>query len=371
MSSTPVKFLRDVQLQRSAMIVGYTLLVYDYFLTIGDEIEYIWNSPWTRVKAVYLLNRYVVIFGQTVICIQDSGIFPDAISQRACEVYTVFLGVHIVLSMETVHLLVILRAWVIWGACPYLLLLIAIAYIATLASIVPGVVRGHDFSSFESLARICYRPIPGKYQHFVHCVISYTSPCHSPCGEWNLYLASLILDTFVYSFTAYALWSFRKTFGKGCPPLVRILMKNATAFYLVNVCYHIGGLVCWTVFADSPKSLIAPGLASPVMSICGQRVVHNLRRIKITSFSTQDLSHEVSRQMKGFTFSDRYAREARDQAIPVILGEEEQGIHRSIEMADMSGHDVSSYDADDDSALPRKPSLHSPEDRSNFGGSPV
>ncbi|KAL4078860.1 hypothetical protein V8B97DRAFT_2107670 [Scleroderma yunnanense] len=318
MSSTPVKFLRDVQLQRSAMIVGYTLLVYDYFLTIGDE---------------------------------DSGIFPDAISQRACEVYTVFLGVHIVLSMETVHLLVILRAWVIWGACPYLLLLIAIAYIATLASIVPGVVRGHDFSSFESLARICYRPIPAR--------------------AWNLYLASLILDTFVYSFTAYALWSFRKTFGKGCPPLVRILMKNATAFYLVNVCYHIGGLVCWTVFADSPKSLIAPGLASPVMSICGQRVVHNLRRIKITSFSTQDLSHEVSRQMKGFTFLDRYAREARDQAIPVILGEEEQGIHRSIEMADMSGHDVSSYDADDDSALPRKPSLHSPEDRSNFGGSPV
>ncbi|KIO03529.1 hypothetical protein M404DRAFT_145802, partial [Pisolithus tinctorius Marx 270] len=59
---------------RAATAAGYTLLVYDYFLTLSDEVECMWYAPWTPVKFVYLANRYIVLLGQTVICIQATGI---------------------------------------------------------------------------------------------------------------------------------------------------------------------------------------------------------------------------------------------------------------------------------------------------------
>ncbi|KAF8452705.1 hypothetical protein L210DRAFT_2052888 [Boletus edulis BED1] len=35
-----------------------TAVVYDYILTFPDEVEYIWNKPWTRVSTLYILVRY-------------------------------------------------------------------------------------------------------------------------------------------------------------------------------------------------------------------------------------------------------------------------------------------------------------------------
>lgn len=352
MSDSSPSFLWDVQLQRCSVIGGFGLLVYDYLLTFDDEIQYIWNSPWTPVKIVYLLNRYGVLLGQTIVCAQEVGAFE--VSQRACEIYAIFLGVHIVLSLETGHILVILRAWVIWGACPFLLLAIALLYVATLASIVPSVVQGNAFTNLGPIAAICYRSIPVR--------------------AWLLFVASLALDTFVYSFTSYALWRYRRTFGRSCPPLVRMLMLNVTTFYLVNVVHHIAGLVCWTVLANTPKAFISIGIASPILAISGQRVVHNLRRIRVTSFSTQDLSQVIDQQMKGFASTSHLPREADNQTLPVIIEEEEEDTHKGVEMVDMSGHNASSFDVEVDSWLPGESSLCMSEDCKHgerFDGSPV
>ncbi|KAF9515982.1 hypothetical protein BS47DRAFT_1381184 [Hydnum rufescens UP504] len=35
------------------------ILIYDYFLTLSDEIKYIWPSKWTLVKIGFLMNRYL------------------------------------------------------------------------------------------------------------------------------------------------------------------------------------------------------------------------------------------------------------------------------------------------------------------------
>jgi hypothetical protein len=40
------------------------MLVYDYILTFGDEIEYIWRRPVTSVKVIYLILRYGVALGE-------------------------------------------------------------------------------------------------------------------------------------------------------------------------------------------------------------------------------------------------------------------------------------------------------------------
>lgn len=102
----------------------------------------------------------------------------------------------------------------------------------------------------------------------------------------------------------------------------------------------------------------------PIVAISGQRVVHNLRSIRATSFGTQDLSQVIDQQIRGFASTSLgLPREADNHTLPVIIEEEEEDTHmKGIEMVDMSGHDASSFDVEVDNGLPGESSLCLSED---------
>ncbi|KAI0261362.1 hypothetical protein BC834DRAFT_475745 [Gloeopeniophorella convolvens] len=37
---------------------GVTITYWDHFLTIGDELKYIWKRPFAEVKVLYIVCRY-------------------------------------------------------------------------------------------------------------------------------------------------------------------------------------------------------------------------------------------------------------------------------------------------------------------------
>ncbi|KAI6044380.1 hypothetical protein EDC04DRAFT_360304 [Pisolithus marmoratus] len=319
-------FVYDVGLQRTAIVAGYTLLVYDYFLTLSDEVEYIWNAPWTPVKFIYLANRYTVLLGQTLICIQATGFV--ATFTGGCEFYAVFLAVYILLSLETAHLLVALRAWAIWGGDRSVLWSVVVAYVASLVSIVVAVSQGEDFSNFEpTVTSLCYRPIPVR--------------------AWLFYLASLAVDSLLFCMTMMGLWSYCKALKDGSLELIRILMRSVTAFYVVNVCYDVLGIVSWTRYRNSPKSFAITAFFIPVLAICGQRVVHDLRRTAPMSYSGQDLSQMVDRQVKALTFWPMSA----DEAVSMDLEGIPRGSSSSIDEIGTASDDYAGLRLEDDAGV--------------------
>ncbi|PPQ68733.1 hypothetical protein CVT24_007560 [Panaeolus cyanescens] len=50
--------LWHVQVTRYAQLGSSVIIVFDHILTFGDEIELIWQSPWSLGKALFILNRY-------------------------------------------------------------------------------------------------------------------------------------------------------------------------------------------------------------------------------------------------------------------------------------------------------------------------
>lgn len=46
--------------------VGFSVLVYDLLLTLGDEVKYIWRRPVTSIKVLYLILRYGVAIAQVI-----------------------------------------------------------------------------------------------------------------------------------------------------------------------------------------------------------------------------------------------------------------------------------------------------------------
>ncbi|KAG9308504.1 hypothetical protein JVU11DRAFT_11848 [Chiua virens] len=55
------------------------------FLRAGFKLNYIWNSRWTAVKIIFLLNRYGNLVGQSLYTLQQLDLFstssPRVISQ--------------------------------------------------------------------------------------------------------------------------------------------------------------------------------------------------------------------------------------------------------------------------------------------------
>jgi Family of unknown function (DUF6533) len=53
------------------------MLVYDYLLTIGDEVQYIWRPPITSIKVFYLILRYGVVIAE-IMCSQGKSLPRNA-----------------------------------------------------------------------------------------------------------------------------------------------------------------------------------------------------------------------------------------------------------------------------------------------------
>ncbi|KAG9035103.1 hypothetical protein FS842_003751 [Serendipita sp. 407] len=47
----------DVNLTRYVSAVGFTILVYDSLLTLGNEVRLLWFERWTFVKTLFYLVR--------------------------------------------------------------------------------------------------------------------------------------------------------------------------------------------------------------------------------------------------------------------------------------------------------------------------
>jgi len=115
--SVPSRFLSALFVRKSAVFSGSILLLYDYLLTLPLEVRYIWQAPWTSVKIGFLLNRYGNVIGQTFIMLEETGLVNRQ-SQHFCRYNRLFVTVFTVTSAESIRILVLMRAWAVWG-CRY------------------------------------------------------------------------------------------------------------------------------------------------------------------------------------------------------------------------------------------------------------
>ncbi|KIJ62486.1 hypothetical protein HYDPIDRAFT_30444 [Hydnomerulius pinastri MD-312] len=59
MSSSTLSELAGVQLDNYTSVMVATAIVYDYIITFPQEIDVIWNRPWSSMSAMFLVVRYL------------------------------------------------------------------------------------------------------------------------------------------------------------------------------------------------------------------------------------------------------------------------------------------------------------------------
>jgi len=52
-------------------VAAAVLMLYDYSLTFRDEIEYIWKRPWSLIRILFTITRYLPFFDLAITLIRE------------------------------------------------------------------------------------------------------------------------------------------------------------------------------------------------------------------------------------------------------------------------------------------------------------
>ncbi|KAH7920900.1 hypothetical protein BV22DRAFT_768771 [Leucogyrophana mollusca] len=288
--SVPISFAADLWIRRAFGVAGYAFLVWDYILTFADEVQYIWMAPWTLSKALFLVNRYGNLATQTFFRIEETGLLSHG-SQKWCHGFNVYATIYLFVATESIHILVLLRAWAIWGCTPrvaaWLISIYAIYSLLVLAMTVYGTSR----STFQTF----------QYLEDIGVCVAYMPPY-----LWILFFPNFALDTSAFAIIMRSLQKHSRACRRLYPSqLLHRLFKDAITFFLVNTFNNVFViLVMWTLYATSPKNMIALSFSTPLLSVAGQRLVLNLRGLRTQTYSRGQLSREVDRQIMAIQEGD-------------------------------------------------------------------
>ncbi|KAG2143161.1 hypothetical protein BD769DRAFT_1383145 [Suillus cothurnatus] len=100
-----------IQTVKYCNVAGLGVLIFDYFLTLGAEVQWTWNRPWNVSRVLFVISRYMafVAAGMTSYGEQLPMLSPAAIATRANE----NVAIHIISIVATEGLLII-RMYAIW-----------------------------------------------------------------------------------------------------------------------------------------------------------------------------------------------------------------------------------------------------------------
>ncbi|EMD30963.1 hypothetical protein CERSUDRAFT_127678, partial [Gelatoporia subvermispora B] len=150
--------LHDAQATRYLSAVGFVVLVYDYVLTVHEEVRLVWPAPRSVAKWAFIVNRYFVISVQLVVAY--------AIVFKGCKHFVFGCGMLAITSVGIANILVLHRVVILWDHRALILKIMVaglvfgfsaqlIAIVITLLNITPGV-------SWSSTAGMCILTQPSR-----------------------------------------------------------------------------------------------------------------------------------------------------------------------------------------------------------------
>jgi len=162
-----------LQTVQQALIVNYvnlcafTLLVYDSFLNIEDEIKYIWCKEWTFVKCVYLSSKYLAFVDAALtanLLLKHGLSSHECMSLYKTVVSLVWIGVVLAEVILQCH------AWAISGLSRYVLGYLVVTDIIFFGLTLMSLVRSFEGFQFMaqspiSIIRPCFpkKTLPGNF----------------------------------------------------------------------------------------------------------------------------------------------------------------------------------------------------------------
>lgn len=252
-----IQYLRPQRLIADYVVVSATaIFIYDYILTLPDEIKYIWLSPWTYTKLFFLLIRYLAFVDAFIYPVEQ--MFIDVSSERCELIYPVGMWC-MVIQILLSELVLCIRTWAVWGknkAVGIGLLAVVIAALVSECVILSTQPQTGGFA-------------PPLYPGFRGCYGTM-----DVAKLWlNYTLVGIVEAVALMLMVVSAVISYRQGLWGD---LSRIVHRDGILFYVYLLCLSAGNVVAAIILPPDYRDTTTP-LQTLLYSVFTTRIVLNVR----------------------------------------------------------------------------------------------
>jgi len=246
-----------LRMQTSTDVAAVTLLIYDYILTIPNEIDYIWSSQWSVIKVIFLITRYLPFSDVSLVLIYQLKPF---ISSRTCEALFRASGWLIVVGIAIAETILAIRTWAMWERNRWMgIFLILLMSSAVLSCF-------YVESIFLDSAKFAPYPSPAT----PGCLLIHRNPIIAYNFACIIFVETvLILFTLFKAFLHYRVPGTRRGIGS-------VLVRDGIVFYFHLLIISTINLIVIVVAPLDVSGILSP-LQRVLHSALTTRVITNIR----------------------------------------------------------------------------------------------
>ncbi|KAF8884174.1 hypothetical protein BD779DRAFT_1674251 [Infundibulicybe gibba] len=263
-------------ISRYSLISGAMFYVWEYFLTLPDEVEYFWNSKWSLIKFLFFLNRYhrIPIMVLNTFFEVDTGPDRDITNAdgHSCIVaaeFGIVSGIFGALVIGVAAPVILqIRLHALYGQNRLLVFALSTLFVLQSATIITmgALDTRFDFAQYKHLAALCpLRP---------SAMIPQSQITFMPFGFPKSYLI-----LFWWSLPPPGLsYAIRRSQGiRSRGTLLSIFLRDSILVFLVNFLIYLTNLLMWQ---RGPRDLfsIVAFWALVIPSVVVNRMLLNLRK---------------------------------------------------------------------------------------------
>jgi len=294
-SGYPVSFFQHIQSNQYTEVAATTLVWYDYFLTLNDEIQFFWGRRLTWTAFLFFANRYLILITQTF------NTYPQVSSHVGyilCKVSVGFIltgsGVVQELLVDTI---LCIRIYAMYGRSKLVLYSLGtLLGVCTLASL-----------SVVAAIGIHTKGTATPAQGIHHCTI--VTPFKFLWAYWVpilVYESTGFLMVFYKAFQHIRHSNWQDTVTEisqsTTSSLMTVLYRDSLIYFAVIFGLYVATCV---LFASQDPSVngMMDGPTISIIAILGNRVLFNLRASDARSTNTTDTSSDMfSTELREMSF---------------------------------------------------------------------
>jgi hypothetical protein len=220
--------LRQAGWERTSYLAMACLLTFEYFLQLGNEVEYFWKKRWSFGKCLFLWSRYYSLFYNAT-----NAVFfmQPAPSLDLCTKFFHAQNTNTAVQMITTHVILELRLYAMYGRSKKILalLFVLISCEATAMGVLFGVNKAGVIGTNN--------PAEGVF------ICADGDPLNG--SHWIMYywVAVLSIESCLLSLALFQAWQHRKKVQGG--GLMRALTRDSVLYFIMIFWIYLANLVLW------------------------------------------------------------------------------------------------------------------------------
>ncbi|KAF8875438.1 hypothetical protein BD779DRAFT_1790186 [Infundibulicybe gibba] len=250
-----------------------TFYVWDYFLTLPDEVEYFWKGKWTLLRFLFLLNRYHRLVITIIYTYLSSMGNPN---RDMCLGKVVTGNITGIMAALIPAVILQIRVHALYGQNKRLIYILSILFCIQVAFIL--ILSSLDLNFSVAMS------------HKLPTLIEFTPFCNIAVPGY-LYLIWIYPIMFDFVLMALAVARAIRYFRdvpksmRSCGLLIQIFLRDSILVFLISFVLYSANLLMWTLGPHDLYEIVVTW-ALIIPSVVVNRMLINLRKVPRETYIT-------------------------------------------------------------------------------------